>query len=129
MTVFNQNNQNNNQRNNQNNNDSQNPSNNSIHLAQYKKEMIINFDPQVMQTSLTNWLSNYVNNNNVQLSNFQAQIFANVGTQIDDLSKKISDAFLNVQNQMNNYVSKVDYLYNEYIKDKENNKDFVEESY
>ena len=105
---------------------SQNPSNNSIHLAQYKKEMIINFDPQVMQTSLTNWLSNYVNNNNVQLSNFQAQIFANVGTQIDDLSKKISDAFLNVQNQMNNYVSKVDYLYNEYIKDKENNKDFVD---
>jgi hypothetical protein len=125
MTVFNQNNQNNNQRNNQNNNDSQNPSNNSIHLAQYKKEMIINFDPQVMQTSLTNWLSNYVNNNNVQLSNFQAQIFANVGTQIDDLSKKISDAFLNVQNQMNNYVSKVDYLYNEYLKDKESNKEFV----
>ena len=40
MTVFNQNNQNNNQRNNQNNTDSQNPSNNSIHLAQYKKEMI-----------------------------------------------------------------------------------------
>ena len=33
---------------------------------------------------------------------------------------------MNVQNQMNNYVSKVDYLYQEYSKDKESNKDFVD---
>ncbi len=97
MTIFNQSNQSNEQRNNQNNNNLQNPSNNSIHLAQYKKEMIINFDPQIMQTSLTNWLNNYVNNTNFQLNNFKAQIFANVGSQINELSKKISEAFVNVQ--------------------------------
>ena len=96
MTIF-QSNQSNEQRNNQNNNNLQNPSNNSIHLAQYKKEMIINFDPQIMQTSLTNWLNNYVNNTNFQLNNFKAQNFANVGSQINELSKKISEAFVNVQ--------------------------------
>ena len=125
MTLFNQNNHNSNQRNNQNDINVENPSNNSIRVAAYKKEMIINFDPQVMQTSMTNWLNNYVSNNNAQLNNIQAQIFANVSSQIDDLSKKISEAFVNVQNQMNSYVSKVDYLYQEYTKDKENNQDFV----
>ena len=77
MTVFNQNNRNNDQRNNQNDNNLENPSNNSICLAQYKKEIIINFDPQVMQTSIANWLNNYVSNINAQLNNFQAQLFAN----------------------------------------------------
>ena len=77
MTVFNQNNQSSNQRNNQNDNNLENQSNNSIRLAQYKKKIIINFDPQVMQTSIANWLNNYVSNINAQLNNFQAQLFAN----------------------------------------------------
>ena len=77
VTDFNQNNQNINQRNNQNDNNIENPSNNSIRLGAYKKEMIINFAPQVMQTSMANWLINYINNNNAQLNNFQAQLFAN----------------------------------------------------
>ena len=33
---------------------------------------------------------------------------------------------MNLKNQMNNYFSKVDILYQEYSKDKENNKDFVD---
>ena len=78
--------------------------------------MTINFDPQLLQTSLTNQFNQQLNNSNNKSNTFQAQIFSTVGTQINDLSKEIGESFVNIPQQLNIYFSKVDYLYGEYSK-------------
>ena len=54
--------------------------------------MTINFDPQI--NKLVKSTSKYLYN---KLNTFQAQFFSAVGTQIDDSSKKIGEAFVNIQ--------------------------------
>ena len=55
LVVFGENNNNVNQQEN-----NQNPSNNTMRFVQYKKEVILNYDPNVFQNSINNALERYL---------------------------------------------------------------------
>ena len=118
LVVFGENNNNVNQQEN-----NQNPSNNTMRFVQYKKEVILNYDPNVFQNSLNNAFERYLQQySSNQASLIQGNMFSYVGSQMDELYNKIGGCLNQFSSKMQDLDEKLSFLYTNSV----NRQDFMQ---
>ena len=97
--------------------------NNSIPVAlrQSNKEMLLNINPEVFQTTILNSINNFLNNNRSGQYQLGNQIMQQVGNELQNMADNLVDAFKIVKDNINDLKEKCCSSYSDDKNYKDNN--------